>query len=817
MGQYAPVIERFDNHPVWYRIRRQSNGGVRMTDRFAVTRRAFLASVAVAAPAVAFGQAGGKALYRDRHAPIEERVRDLLGRMTLEEKVAQMRCLWMTKTKLCDKDAFSPTKAQPFLADGIGQIAQPGDSIGTSSYPKQDFRAPEQAITFVNAVQRHLVQNTRLGIPALFNEETAHGLKAQGATIFPNPLALGSTWDTGLVEQAFSVAAREARLRGATVALSPVLDLARDPRFGRVEEFFGEDPYLVARMGIASVHGQQGRIRPLGRDKVYVTLKHFVHGVPQNGLNLAPSDVSERTMREIFLVPFEQVIRKADPAIIMPSYNEVQGVPAHASIELLQHTGRERLGFKGAYFSDFGGVAMLAGEHKVAANNDEAAILAVTAGVDSEMPDGETYANLPDLVRAGRVPVSRIDESVARILALKFEAGLFENPYIDPMKGIRDVNTAADIQLARKVAQKAIVLLKNDGLLPLDPNAAIKLAVIGPNAVEPLFGGYSGENAKAVGVLAGIKAAAGKRMTVEHAEGVRIINRATSGVTAIRPIRPVDPAENAARIAEAVKLAERSDVIMLALGDAPEITREAISIAVPGDRRTLGLYGDQDALVEAMIATGKPIVALLVNGRPLTVNRLAEKANALVEGWYMGQEGGNAFADVLFGKVNPGGKLTVTFPAAVGDLPVYYNQHPSAKLRRYVEGRREPLFPFGHGLSYTQFEMSEPRLAKAQIGVGDSVAVEVDVTNIGTREGDEVVQLYLRDEVSSVPRPVLELCGFERVTLKAKEKRTVRFTLDDEALAFWNIDMKRVVEPGTFKIHAGPSSAKLKAAKLTVV
>lgn len=776
----------------------------------------FLASAAVTLPVAALARPLGREVYRDRSAPIPDRVRDLLGRMTLEEKVAQMRCLWMTKAKLIEGDAFSPTKASAILAAGIGQLAMPNDTVGTTHYPKEDFRDPESAVAFVNAVQRYLVTKTRLGIPALFNEETAHGFKARGATVFPIPPGLGSTWDPELVEQVFVVAGREARLRGATVALSPVLDLARDPRFGRVEEFFGEDPYLVAQMGIAAVRGQQGRTRPLGRDKVFATLKHFVHGAPQGGLNTAPADMSERTLREAYLVPFEQVIRRADPAIVMPSYNEVEGVPSHASVELLRRTGRERLGFKGPYFSDFGGVTNLVTDHRMAANSNEAAVLAVTAGVDCEMPDGEAYAKLPELVRTGRVPEARIDEAVARILALKFEAGLFENPYTDPVRALREVNTAADVRLARTVAQKSLVLLKNDGVLPLDPAARMKLAVIGPNAVEPLFGGYSGENAKAVGVLAGITAAAGPNLTVEHAEGVQIINRVRTGQSPTRPIRLVDPTENQRRIAEAVQVAERSDVVLLVLGDVPEITREAIAQPIPGDRRTLGLFGDQDALVEAMLGTGKPIVALLLNGRPLAVTRLAEKANALVEGWYLGQEGGHAFADVLFGKVNPGGKLTVTFPNSVGDLPVYYNQHPSSKIRRYIEGRTSTLFPFGHGLSYTSFEISEPRLAKPTIGAGETAVVEVDVTNTGARAGDEVVQLYVRDDVSSVPRPVLELKGFRRVTLKPGEKRTLRFEFEPDALAFWNIDMKWVVEPGTFTVSAGPSSASLKSARLTV-
>lgn len=378
----------------------------------------------------------------------------------------------------------------------------------------------------------------------------------------------------------------------------------------------------------------------------------------------------------------------------------------------------------------------------MAANDDEAAALALHAGGDAELPEGQAYARLPELVRAGRIPEASFDAAVSLILALKFEAGLLENPYVNKAQNI----------------------------------------------------------------------------TVEHAEGVQIAKPDKTGQHLPgRPARYADPAENAARIAQAVEVAKRSDVILLVVGDVPEITREAIHVGAPGDRNSLNLFGDQDALVEAMIATGKPIIALLINGRPLTVTRLAEKANALVEGWYLGQEGGNAFADMLFGKVNPGGKLPVTFPRSVGDLPMFYNQHPSAKTgKRYVEGRPTPLFPFGHGLSYTTFEISAPRLAKSTIAVGETAIVEVDVTNTGSRTGDEVVQLYVRDDVSSVPRPLLELRGFERVTLKPGEKRSVQFRLDPDSLAFWNIDVAYAVEPGTFTIHAGFSSDKTKSVKLTV-
>lgn len=787
-----------------------------MSDHLALTRRALLASSIFVMPAVAMG-APAAMIYRDPKAPTEARVHDLLMRMTLEEKVAQLRCMWTSKGEVLDKDgAFSPQKAKAVIPDGIGQMARINDTAGTSNVMKTGYRGVTDAIGMANAVQRYHVEQTRLGIPALFHVETAHGYMGRGATIFPTAPGLASTWDPELVEQAFAVAGREARAGGSTVGLSPVLDLARDPRYGRVEEFFGEDPYLTGQMGIASVHGQQGRTRPLANDKIFVTLKHFVHGPPQGGLNISPADISERTLREAFLVPFAAAIRTANPAVVMPSYNEVEGVPSSANRELLQTTGRERLGFRGAYFSDYGAISDLANKHHMATDLDGAAVLAMNAGVDADLPEGEAYARLPGLVRAGRVSQAQVDAAVARVLAMKFEAGLFEKPYVDAERAAARTNTPADVKLARTVAQKSLVLLKNDGVLPLNPRARLKLAVIGPNGVEPLFGGYSGINDKAVGILDGVRAAAGPNLAIEQADGVWIIGPPSISEHRTGPIKFIPPGGNAGRIAQAVEVANRSDLILLVLGDRPEITREAVADFLPGDRSTLGLFGDQDALVEALLATGKPIIAVLINGRPLAVTRLAAKANALVEAWYPGQEGGHAVADMLFGKINPGGKLPVTFPRSVGELPVYYDRHLSADLNRYVEGMRQPLFPFGHGLSYTTFQISAPRLAKPQISPSETAVVEVDVANAGERDGDEVVQLYIRDEVSSVPRPVLELRAFERVSLKAGERRTVRFELSPDALAFWNIDMKWVVEPGIFTISAGPSSAVLKSTTLTV-
>ena len=457
--------------------------------RITLPRRARLTTGLVALTTPAFARVAG-AIYRDPTAPLPDRVRDLLARMTIDEKVAQMRVIWLGKFGIFGPDGhLLPDKAAKPFANGIGQIARPADTMGTSHFAMTRFRDPEDAATIANEMQRFLVENTRLGIPALFHEETAHGLQASGATIFPIPPALASTWDPVLVEEVFTVTAREARSRGATIGLSPVLDLMRDPRFGRMEEFFSEDPYLTGQIGVAAVRGLQGRARPLGKDRIFATLKHFIHGSPEAGLNIAPANMTERDLRENYMVPFAQVVKDADPAAIMPSYNEVGGVPAHANVDLLQKTGRGLIGFKGAYMSDYGGIENLVTHHHMAANPADAAVLALNAGVDVEMPEGATYVNLPALVKQGRVSESQIDAAVARILALKFEAGLFENPYVDPTRVLRRTNTTADVALARKVAQRALILLKNDGVLPLDPAAKLKLAIIGPNGAEPVLGG----------------------------------------------------------------------------------------------------------------------------------------------------------------------------------------------------------------------------------------------------------------------------------------------------------------------------------------
>lgn len=758
--------------------------------------------------------------YRDATLPTAERVADLIQRMSLEEKAAQLRSIWISKYKVVLPDGtFDPTRVREIVPDGIGFVGRPVDAMGMAGFPANWYRSREETIAFVDAVQSYLVEETRLGIPALFHDETAHGFVARGATIFPTPPALASTWDEELVEEIFTVVAHEARSVGSTVSLGPVLDLTRDPRYGRVEEFFGEDPYLAGRMGIAAVRGLQGRARPLAANRMFATLKHFVHASPEGGINAAPAAAHERSLRETYLAPFADVVHEADPAFIMPAYNEVGGMPSHASRDLLQRLGRGLVGFDGVYLSDYGALPRLISDHRVAADLAQAAAVGLKAGVDVDLPDGEAFSALPTLVREGTVDEALVDKAVARVLALKVEAGLFEQPYARPK--LAEYNSADAVRLARISAMRALTLLTNDGILPLDPNTEFRLAVMGPNADTLYYGGYSGENDAGVSVLDGLRAAtAGSAVTIEHAEGVRLVGAeetpAVPGPDRM-PILPVADTENRLRIQEAVAVAERADIVLLVVGDHPAITREATRPLFPGDRAELGLYGLQDELVEAILGVGKPVVALLVNGRPIAAPRLAAGANALLEGWYLGQETGSAVADVLFGHAEPGGRLPVSIPRCTGTLPVYYDRHTSGDLYPYVEVDRTPLFPFGHGLGYTTFEISEPMLDRPRIRVGESVGVRVEVTNTGERAGDEVVQLYIRDDVSSVPRPECQLRGFHRVTLEPGHSTTVRFVIEPRHLAFWNVELtERLVEAGTFTISVGRSATEFRSVSLSV-
>lgn len=760
-------------------------------------------------------------LYKDPRQPVERRVDDLLRRMTLEEKVAQLLTLWEQKAKVQTPDGrFSPEAASAAFPNGIGGFARPSDKRGVAAgnnaagATEGVNRDARDTAEYVNAAQHWAVERTRLGIPILMHEEALHGYVARGATSFPQAIALAGTFDPDLVTRIFSVASREMRARGAFLALAPVVDVVKDPRWGRIEETYGEDPYLVTQTGLAAIRGFQGPTLPLPPDKVFVTLKHLTgHGVPEGGMNVGPAHLGERELRTDFFPPFEQAVKTYPVRSVMASYNEIDGIPSHANKWLLTDVLRGEWGFAGAVVSDYYAIKELAGRHHMFGNLKDAAERTIKSGVDVETPDPEAYPNLTELVRSGRVPQRLVDDAVRRVLRLKFEAGLFENPFPDPATAEAKTATPDAIALAREAAGRAIVLLKNDRkLLPLDASKIGRMAVIGTHARDTPIGGYSDVPGHVVSVLDGMREAAKGHFAVDYAEGVRITE---SRCWSCDEVKLASPAANRRLIAEAVRTARKADVVVMVLGDNEQTSREGWADTHLGDRSSLDLVGQQDDLARAILALGKPTVVVLLNGRPLSVNYLAAKAPALIEGWYLGQETGHGVADILFGKVNPGAKLPVTIARSVGQLPVYYNRKPTAR-RGYLFDTTTPLYPFGFGLSYTSFDMSAPRLATPVVRNGQPAIVDVDVANTGQRRGDEVVQLYVRDDEASVTRPVLELRRFQRVTLAPGEKRTVRFELQPADLALWNAEMKRVVEPGTFTISAGPNSVDLKTATLTV-
>jgi beta-glucosidase len=788
-----------------------------------ITRRAALrllgaASALAVEPVLARGEP--RPVYKDARAPVDLRVRDLLGRMTLEEKVAQVIALWATKAQVMrpgtlDFDAARATAAYP---NGIGQITRPSDGRGGPESAEvaggtgARWRGSASTIAFINAAQRWATMQTRLGIPILFHEESLHGYMAPDGTMFPQAIGLAGSFDRDLMRRVQRVIGQEVRAHGAHLALSPVVDIARDPRWGRFEETFGEDPYLCGEMGVAAVLGLQGEGETLAPGHVFATLKHMTgHGQPQAGNNIGPAPIAERELRSFFFPPFREVVRRTGIAAVMPSYNEIDGVPSHANRWLLGQVLRGEWGFDGAIVSDYGAVEELARIHHVAADAEGAARLALAAGVDSELPDGTTYRTLADQVRAGTVAQAAVDTACARMLRLKFRAGLFEDPYADLGEARRITGDAAARALALEAARRSLCLLTNDGTLPLDPGKLRRVALVGPNAAVARLGGYSGVPRHEVSLADGLRARLpGDRLVV--AQGVRITR---SEDRSADEVLLADPVENRRLIAEAVAAARDADVIVLAIGDTEQTSREGFAKTHLGDRTSLDLLGEQNELFDALHALGKPVVVCAINGRPPSWPAVAARANAMLECWYPGQEGGTAVADALFGAVNPGAKLPVTVARNAGQLPLYYNAKPSVG-RGYLFDTTAPLFPFGHGLSYTSFRLSPPRLSAPRIGVAGSVTVEVDVENTGARAGDEVVQLYVRDQVASVTRPVMELRGFERVTLAPGERRTVRLTLGPDAWSLWDLDGQERVEPGRFDIMTGPSSSQLQTVVLEV-
>jgi beta-glucosidase len=745
--------------------------------------------------------------YRDPGLAIEERAADLLSRMTVEEKLAQLGSCW--SFELLTKMALDPEKARQRLGHGIGHVTR---ISGANNLHRREVAQ------LANAIQRHLAEETRLGIPAIVHEECLHGLLALDSVCFPQSIGQAATWDPEVVAAMAARLGRELRAAGAQQALAPILDITRDPRWGRIEETYGEDPYLVAEMGSAYVRGLQGQGAP--QERVHATGKHMVgHGLPEGGLNHAPTHIGPRELADSFLFPFEAAVRGAGLSSIMHAYDDVDGMPCVASKELLTETLRERWGFGGVVVADYGGIDEIVTSHAMTDDRAEAAAMAIEAGVDVDLPTTAFYgAPLADAVGSGRVEMATIDRAVERVLRAKFELGLFEAPYVDP--AAVELPFEADRALARQIAVRSMVLLANDGTLPLSPNLGT-IAVIGPNAdsARNLQGDYAHqahiEALLEIGAF-GVALPEGFAVTDELAGRRTILDAIRDRVSAATDLRYapgcgiLDGDDDG--IAEAVKVARGADVVIVVAGERSGLTQDC-TCGEQRDRMSIGLPGRQDELIAAVVATGTPIVLVLVAGRPLAVEAAAAKAAAVVHAWVPGEEGHEAVAAVLFGEANPGGKLPITVPRHTGQIPIYYGHKPSGGKSHwrgpYVDGSNLPLWPFGFGLSYTRFEVGDLKLDRDTAGPADMVQISVRVANTGDRAGDEVVQLYVRDLEASVTRPVKQLLGFRRLSLAPGEHRRVTFSLAVEQLAFTGLDGTPIVEPGRIRVMVGTSSADL--------
>ena len=731
--------------------------------------------LAVAMPGVLAAQAQR---LTNRAAAESRFVDSVLARMTLAEKLGQLNQV---------SGAGNPT------GPGGGERAARMEQLRRGAIGS--FLNVVGADT-TRALQRIAVEESRLHIPLVFALDVIHGFR----TIFPVPLAEAASWDPLTADRAARIAAAEAAASGIDWTFAPMVDIARDPRWGRIVEGAGEDPYLGGAFAAARVRGFQGS--GLGsRDAIAATAKHFAaYGAAEGGRDYNVAEVSERTLRDAYLPPFHAAVC-ADAATLMASFNEISGVPSHANRHLLTDILRNEWRFDGLVVSDWTGIGELL-NHRVAADSAQAAEVALHAGVDIDMVSEIYLHALPASVVNRRTPPAEIDEAVRRVLRLKYRLGLFSDPYLrrDAARERRAILTIENRAAAREAGRRAIVLLKNDqGTLPFRKDLGT-IAVIGALAADSgvVLGNWTalGRHTDAVSVLDGIRRAVSSRTTVTYARGASPTSDDSSG------------------IAEAARVASTADAIVLVVGETGEMSAEAES------RSRLDLPGAQKELVAVIRATSKPMVVVLMNGRPLSIERMQETVPAILETWFLGVEAGNAIADVLFGDANPGGKMPVTTPRVVGQVPIYYNHkntgRPPSPTEKYTSKYWDipytPLYPFGFGLSYTTFAYSAPRLSATTIGPSDSLRVEFDVTNTGTRAGDEVAQLYVRDDVGSVTRPVMELRRFQRITLQPGERRTIRWSLGVGDLAFYDLSMRRVAEPGTFRVFVGTNSRDTQSA-----
>lgn len=763
-----------------------------------------------------FNKNGKKDIYEDPERSEEERLTDLMQQMTLDEKAGQLLTAlgWEMYERQGEKIVLTEKFKNELKEQHLGGL---WGFMRADPWTQKDFKTglnPQTSPKTANMLQRYAIENSRLGIPVMLAEEAPHGHMAIGTTVFPTSIGQASTWNPELIREIAAATAKEVRGQGGHIGYGPILDLARDPRWSRVEETYGEDPYLIGRIGEAMVRGFQGEdLR--SKENIVSTLKHFAgYGWPEGGHNAGSANVGDRTLHEMILPPFKKAI-DAGALSVMSSYNEMDGKPCTSDSYLLTDILKEQWGFNGFVVSDLHAIAGLTG-HGVAANRREAARLALSAGVDNDLSAKDIRNHTNDLVRKGELDETVIDNAVKRVLRVKFRLGLFDNPFVDEKANVVAVNEKRHRELAREAARQSAVLLKNrNQTLPLRKDIG-SIAVIGPNAdnIYNMLGDYTAPQTEAgvVTVKDGIEQAVGANTRVFYAKGCAIRDPQKEGFE------------------EAIAAAKKAEVVVMVMGGssardfsssfeatgAAKIAENSISDMESGegyDRATLDMMGSQLELMREIRKLGKPTVLVLIKGRPLLLNWCNDEMDAIVDAWYPGMEGGNGIADILFGEYNPAGRLPVSVPRSVGQLPVYYNTKRSANRSKYIEEPGTPLFPFGYGLSYSSFEYGEPTIQQQGTLENPEITVSLPVKNTGKRDGDEVVQLYVRDNVSSFTTPNKQLKAFQRIHIRAGETANVTFKLDKEAFALYQGNGKFAVEPGTFTLMCGASSEDIRSQK----
>lgn len=748
--------------------------------------------------------------YRDKDLPVQDRVADLLQQMTLPEKIAQMGSCWMYE--LQTQGNWDMEKAVRRLKIGIGQVTRIG---GVTT-----MTAPEIAKT-ANILQKILVEKSRLGIPAIIHEECCSGSLVLGASAFPQMLGLACSFEPELAEKMTCMIRQQLRALGIHQGLAPVLDIGRDPRWGRIEETFGEDPVLISQFGVKYIQGLQGNDLKEG---VIATGKHFIgHSYSLGGLNCAPVQLGVRTLMDVNMLPFQAAIRDAKIASIMNSYPEIDGEVVAASRKFLTELLRDQLGFEGLIVSDYEAVSMLKTYHHIVADFTEAAVKSIQAGIEVELPTNECFTEaLIQEVEKGKLEMALVDRAVASHLTKKFELGLFENPYVEEGSFIDLMDGPEQRSLAANLARKSMVLLTNKGILPLAKTVK-KLAVIGPNANDPrnMHGDYTYSAMLDLQIYQQPANSAFINLDKAAVEAKKV--RTPTVVETLREKLPQTEivyspgcalnSDDVSGIPQAVEAAQSADAVVLVLGDRSGLTLDC-TCGETRDNTSAMLPGKQQQLAEAVLAVGKPVIVVLISGRPLAIVNLAEKADAILEAWVPGEEGANAIVETLLGENNPGGKLAISFPRNAGQIPVFYNHKPSGShsnwYHDYVDESVEPLFPFGYGLSYTQFEYSDLKLDKTSVTKDESVRVSCAVKNVGKVRGEEVVQLYVQDEIASLPRPVKELKAFARVSLEPGISKKITFEVPANILAFYDVDLNLIIEPGRIKVYVGSSSEDIR-------